>query len=456
MQLSSIQNVYFLGIGGIGMSALARYFMGLGCTVAGYDRTETELTVALAAEGMLIHYSDDLATLKSVMSQPDLIIYTPAVSKNEPNHTEYNYLKNSGVPMKKRAEVLGIISRGMKCMAVAGTHGKTSTSTILTHILRTGGVDCTAFLGGISNDLGSNFVQGKSEWVVVEADEYDRSFLHLTPEIAIINSMDPDHLDIYGTAEEMCKTYRQFAQQTRSHLFYRADLQATDHENNAFTKHSFEIENGEYQAQNVRVEDGFFVFDIKSPIENIENIKFTLPGNHNVLNATAAIAAAQQIGVTGEAIKTALASFKGIHRRFEFVVRNENRVLIDDYAHHPDELRSAIKAAKMLYPDKKIVGVFQPHLFSRTRDFVDGFAESLDTLDQCILLPIYPAREQASDFEGVTSEIIFDKMKSNNKILLSKEQFLRYVTEQNFEILMMLGAGDIDKLVTNIQQLYKS
>ncbi len=447
MQLENIQKVYFLGIGGIGMSALARYFMGRGCAVAGYDRTETELTAALAAEGMQVHYSDDLAALKSAMSQPDLVIYTPAVSKNEPNHTEYNYLKNSGIPMKKRAEVLGIISRGMKCMAVAGTHGKTSTSSILTHILRTGGVDCTAFLGGISNDLGSNFVQGKSEWVVVEADEYDRSFLHLTPEIAIINSMDPDHLDIYGTEAEMRRTYRQFAQQTRSHLFYRADLQATDSENNDFEKHSFEIGNGEYRAENVRVENGFFVFDIKSPIENIENIKFTLPGNHNVLNATAAIAAAQQVGVRGEAIKTALAGFKGIHRRFEFVVREENRVVIDDYAHHPDELRSAIKAAKMLYPDKKITGVFQPHLFSRTRDFVDGFAESLDALDQCILLPIYPAREQQADFEGVTSEIIFDKMHSNNKILLAKEQFLQYLTEQNFEVLMMLGAGDIDKLV---------
>lgn len=352
--------------------------------------------------------------------------------------------------MKKRAEVLGIISRGMKCMAVAGTHGKTSTSSILTHILRTGGVDCTAFLGGISNDLGSNFVQGKSEWVVVEADEYDRSFLHLTPEIAIINSMDPDHLDIYGTEAEMRRTYRQFAQQTRSHLFYRADLQATDSENNDFEKHSFEIGNGEYRAENVRVENGFFVFDIKSPIENIENIKFTLPGNHNVLNATAAIAAAQQVGVRGEAIKTALASFKGIHRRFEFVVRTENRVVIDDYAHHPDELNAAITAAKMLYPDKKITGVFQPHLFSRTRDFLDGFAESLDALDQCILLPIYPAREQQADFEGVTSELILNKMHSNNKILLSKEQFLQYLTEQNFEVLMMLGAGDIDKLVAEI------
>jgi UDP-N-acetylmuramate--alanine ligase len=460
MQLSSIKKVYFLGIGGIGMSALARYFMQRGCVVAGYDRTETELTKTLAGEGMLVHYSDDLATLKKVMAAPDLIIYTPAVSKNEPNHTEYNYLKNSGLPMKKRAEVLGIISRGMKCMAVAGTHGKTSTSTILTHILRVGGVDCTAFLGGISNDLGSNFVVGKSDWVVVEADEYDRSFLHLTPEIAIINSMDPDHLDIYGTAEEMRRTYRKFAFQTRSHLFFRTDLRVILNKKAIFEKQDFSfqyskfnIEKGDYQAKNVRVEDGFFVFDIKSPIENIKNIKFTLPGNHNVLNATAAIAAAQQIGITGEQIKAALASFKGIHRRFEFVIRTENRVLIDDYAHHPDELNAAIGAAKMLYPNRKIVGVFQPHLFSRTRDFVDGFAASLDQLDTPILLPIYPAREEAHNFEGVTSDIIFSKMKNPNKQLLTKEQFLQYVKTHDNPILMMLGAGDIDKMVSVVENM---
>ena len=375
MQLENIKKVYFLGIGGIGMSALARYFMLRGCAVAGYDRTKTELTAALEREGMLVHYSDDLQTLKKVMAEPDLIIYTPAVSKNEPNHTEFNYLKNSGLPMKKRAEVLGIISKGMKCLAVAGTHGKTSTSTLLTHILRVGGVDCTDFLGGISNDLQSNFVFGKSEYVVVEADEYDRSFLHLQPEIAIINSMDPDHLDIYGTAEEMRRTYRKFAHQTQRHLFFRSDLKVIldkkaffEKQDTALQYSKFNIEKGDYQARNIRVENGFFYFDLKSPIENVANIQMSLPGKHNILNATAAAAAAQQVGVTGDKIREALASFKGIHRRFEFVVRTEEKVVIDDYAHHPDELNAAITAAKMLYPTKKIVGVFQPHLYSRTRD----------------------------------------------------------------------------------------
>ena len=447
MQLENIKKVYFLGIGGIGMSALARYFLGRGCTVAGYDRTETELTAALAAEGMLVHYDDDVT---KILPDADLVIYTPAIPKT---HSELQFLRESGIPFKKRAEVLGIISAGMKCMAVAGTHGKTTTTSILTHILRTGGVDCTAFLGGIAGNIGSNFVQGKSDWVVVEADEFDRSFLHLHPNYAVVNSMDPDHLDIYGTAEELRKTYRQFAAQTdpSGGVFYRSDLDLMD-ENTALSSHTFNINTGEYRAENVRVENGFFMFDIKSPIENIDNVLFTLPGKHNVLNATGAIAAAQQIGITGEQIRTALATFKGIHRRFEFVIRNEKNVLIDDYAHHPEELNAAIDAARMLFPDRRITGVFQPHLFSRTNDFQDGFAAALDKLDECILLPIYPARELP--MEGVTSQIIFDKMQNKNKQLLTKEQFLIYVKTNMQDVLLMLGAGDIDKMVSEVRDAY--
>ena len=348
--------------------------------------------------------------------------------------------------------MLGIISAGMKCMAVAGTHGKTTTTSILTHILRTGGVDCTAFLGGIAGNIGSNFVQGKSDWVVVEADEFDRSFLHLHPNYTVVNSMDPDHLDIYGTAEELCKTYRQFAAQTDASggVFYRSDLDLMD-ENTAIDNHTFNINTGDYRAENVRVENGFFVFDLKSPIENIDNVLFTLPGRHNVLNATGAIAAAQQIGITGEQIREALATFKGIHRRFDFVIRNEKNVLIDDYAHHPAELNAAIDAARMLFPDRKITGVFQPHLFSRTNDFQDGFAAALDKLDECILLPIYPARELP--MEGVTSQIIFDKMQNKNKQLLTKEQFLIYVKTTMQDVLLMLGAGDIDKMVAEVANM---
>lgn len=457
MELQNLQRIYFLGIGGIGMSALARYFLGRGCVVAGYDRTETELTRALAAEGMLIHYTDDVA---QILPDADLIIYTPAIPKD---HKEWNLLRAGAIPFKKRSEVLGIISRGMQCLAVAGTHGKTTTTTILTHILRTGGVDCTAFLGGISNDLGSNFVQGKSNWAVVEADEFDRSFLQLNPDITVINSLDPDHLDIYGSVEEMRSNYFAFAQQIKQggHFFYQDGLsQYFDAMPINGSKARFGINTKEkdtkdgYFAHNIAVKDGFFTFDLASPIENIADIRFTLPGRHNVQNATAAIAAAQQLGVTGAAVKAALGSFKGIHRRFEFVVRNEKTVFIDDYAHHPEELRAAIDAARELYPNRRITGIFQPHLFSRTRDFQDGFAEVLDGLDQCILLPIYPARELP--MEGVVSEIILAKMQQKNALLLQKSDVLDYVKYNDFEVIMTLGAGDIDKMVGEIENILNS
>ncbi len=457
MELQNLQRIYFLGIGGIGMSALARYFLGRGCVVAGYDRTETELTRALSAEGMQIHYTDDVA---QILPDADLIIYTPAIPKD---HKEWNLLRAGAIPFKKRSEVLGIISRGMQCLAVAGTHGKTTTTTILTHILRTGGVDCTAFLGGISNDLGSNFVQGKSNWAVVEADEFDRSFLQLNPDITVINSLDPDHLDIYGSVEEMRSNYFAFAQQikTGGHFFYQDGLsQYFDEMPIDGSKARFGINTNKkefkegYFAHNIAVKDGFFTFDVASPIENITDIRFTLPGRHNVQNATAAIAAAQQLGVTGAAVKAALGSFKGIHRRFEFVVRDEKTVFIDDYAHHPEELRAAIDAARELYPNRRITGIFQPHLFSRTRDFQDGFAEVLDGLDQCILLPIYPARELP--MEGIVSEIILAKMQQKNALLLQKSDVLDYVKYNDFEVLMTLGAGDIDKMVGEIEKILNS
>ena len=485
MELNQIKTIYFVGIGGIGMSALARYFLSRGVAVHGYDKTETELTRALATEGMLIHYTDDVSYIPEGV---DLVVYTPAIPKE---HTELVCFQLNGFPVLKRSEVLGIISRGMKCIAVAGTHGKTTTSSIVTHILRTGGVDATAFLGGISLSLGSNFVQGQSDWVVVEADEYDRSFLRLSPDIAIITAIDPDHLDIYGDEENFRKGFHDFTKKVKDngHVFPNSTLllRGDDDDAQRYIRYDdYGVNAGVYRAENIRVENGFFVFDYKSPLGNIENIKFTLPGNHNVENATAAIAAAQQIGVTSEAIKEALANFKGIKRRFDFILRgsmisspshishnsslithHSSPIFIDDYAHHPTELEAAIAAAKTLYPDRRITGIFQPHLFTRTRDFQDGFAAALDKLDEVFLMDIYPARELP--IEGVTADIIFNKMKNPHKTLVTKQNLMETLRNRinmeerhpdksgtegvGFEVLMTLGAGDIDTFVKPIKEM---
>jgi UDP-N-acetylmuramate--alanine ligase len=453
IELSNIKKIYFVGIGGIGMSAIARYFLLRGCEVHGYDRTETELTKNLAREGMKIHYTDDVSYIPEGV---DLVVFTPAIPKH---HTELVYFQTHDFPVLKRSEVLGIISRGMKCIGVAGTHGKTTTSSIVTHILRTGGVDATAFLGGISLSLGSNFVEGKSDWVVVEADEYDRSFLRLSPDIAIITAIDPDHLDIYGDEENFRKGFRDFTRKIKNngHVFPNVTLglegDAEDAEK-GIEYANYGVNGGVYRSENIRVEDGFFVFDYKSPIENIDDIKFTLPGQHNVENATAAIAAAQLTGVKGDAVKEALANFKGIKRRFDFIVRPENNegvVYIDDYAHHPTELSAAITAAKTLYPNRRITGIFQPHLFTRTRDFQDGFAESLDMLDEVVLMDIYPARELP--IEGITSEILFNKMKNPNKVLTTKAELMNVLRGRTFDVVMTLGAGDIDTFVQPIKEM---
>lgn len=455
MELNQLHKIYFIGIGGIGMSALARYFIGLGMEVHGYDRTETELTKALAAEGMIIHYTDNVSYIPQGI---DLVIFTPAVPND---HSELRYFRQQGFPILKRSEVLGLISRGMKCIGVAGTHGKTTTSCLVTHILRVGGVDATAFLGGISLSIGSNFVQGKSDWVVVEADEYDRSFLRLSPDMAIINSMDPDHLDIYGDEKTFRQAFRDYTQKVKpgGQVFKKQGLILRGGKNQDVTWSTYGLKKGDYRAVNLRVENGFFVFDYKSPKGDILNIKTTLPGQHNVENATAAIAVAQQLGVTAEKVKEALATFKGIKRRFQYIYQNDNQhvTFIDDYAHHPTELTAAIKAARTLYPKRHLIGIFQPHLFSRTNDFQDGFAAALDMLDETILLDIYPARELP--MAGVTSEILFNKMNNPNKTLTTKPELMsllrgRFSSEilKNTTILT-LGAGDIDTFVEPIAAL---
>lgn len=469
MELNQLKKIYFVGIGGIGMSALARYFIGRGVDVHGYDKTETVLTQALAAEGMIVHYTDDVSRIPEGV---DLAIYTPAIKQL----AELDELKRRNVPILKRSEVLGLISRGMKCIGVAGTHGKTTTSSLLTHILRTGKVDATAFLGGISLSLGSNFVQGKSKWVIIEADEFDRSFLQLSPQMAIITAADPDHLDIYGDEKSFREAFGLFQWRIKKKgiCFTNVGVKvlkprglwvspAAEKEFNwgQFEETTYGIGKGKYKANKVRVENGFFVFDYKSPVGEILNIKTTLPGEHNVENAVAAIAVAQHIGVSPEAIKLALATFKGIRRRFEFIYRNDNQgvTFIDDYAHHPTELTAAIKAARTLFPNRRLIGIFQPHLFTRTRDFQDGFAAALDSLDETVLMDIYPARELP--IEGITSDMLLGKMVNPHKRRATKENLLDILRgvlgEADLEntTILTLGAGDIDTFVKPIGEMVK-
>ena len=444
MNLENLHRVYFIGIGGIGMSALARYFNGRGAEVFGYDKTETRLTKTLVSEGMKIHYEDDL---KNIPDQVDLVVYTPAIPDS---HRELQYFLTEGYPVKKRAEVLGIISRNLRTIAVAGTHGKTTTSSIVAHVLRTGGIDCTAFLGGIAQNFNSNFVWGEDDWAVIEADEYDLSFLHLTPDIAIVLSMDADHLDIYGEHDALKATFTEFVSQTKEggKVLVKSGLPLQNGSKEIVT---FGIESGDYSATNWKVKNGLSTFDVKSPNNNISDVQFTMAGKHNSENAMAAIAVAQLLGIEQNTIKKALASFKGIKRRFEKIYENEQVVYIDDYAHHPTELNAAINAARTLFPDRKITGIFQPHLYSRTQDFVDEFAAALDSLDQILLMDIYPARELP--IEGVSSKIIFEKMKNTNCTLVTKATLMQELKNKELDVLLTLGAGDIDTFVQPIKAM---
>lgn len=455
MRLDDVNHVYFIGIGGIGMSAIARYFVAQGKRVTGYDKTQTVLTDHLVAEGMNIHFQDELSFIPSDI---DLIIYTPAIPKD---HKGYNHLLTSGIPMMKRSEALGLISNGKISVGIAGTHGKTTTSAMTTHVLKVGGIDLSAFLGGITADYKSNFLIGKSEVVVLEADEYDRSFLRLSPFIASISSMDADHLDIYGDSKVMVDGFKAYAAKIRDNgfLIIKEGLldQFSINELMALTNRGisvFEFGTGDVQIQitNIRIEQGKYVFDYVGLEHVIKDIVMSMPGKHNIENASVAITVGILNGVTHENIKKALVEFKGIQRRFERIIDTKDLVFIDDYAHHPSELKVAIDAAKTLYPNRKLTGIFQPHLYSRTRDFVDGFAEELDKLDEVILMDIYPARELP--IEGVTSERIFERMKNQNKRLVTKETLMDVLKSYQPEILMTLGAGDIDTFVPKIKEFF--
>jgi len=447
-ELNKIKKIYFIGIGGIGMSAIARYFKQKGCEVSGYDRTQTALTSQLEASGISIHYEDNI---ELIPKDADAVVYTPAIPAN---HAELLYYQVNGYQVVKRSDVLRWITEASFNICIAGTHGKTTISTMVAHILRHSGYGCNAFLGGISTNYQSNFWSSDNNVVVVEADEYDRSFLKLVPDIAIITAMDADHLDIYGTEKEVEDSFIQFSNKIKPNgvLISKYGLKRKREFNvtKQFT-YSLDNENASVFAKNIKVENGHYIYDVKANGWELSDIQLNMGGLHNIENSIAAIAVAKLLKVTPEKIKEAVNEFKGVKRRFEYWLNNENHVLIDDYAHHPEELRALITGVRSLYGKEKITIVFQPHLFSRTRDFAKEFAASLDLADEVILLPIYPAREMP--IGGITSEVILQKMKLNNKNILSKEALMLWIQQNNPKIVVMAGAGDIDTILNRVKEI---
>ncbi len=444
MDINQIHSVYFIGIGGIGMSALARYFKYIGKNVAGYDRTPTHLTDELKAEGISIHFEDStsLIGLEYLNKENTLVVVTPAVPKN---HLQWNYFTENGFGIKKRAEVLGIITKDTFCFAVAGTHGKTTTSSILGHILYESGVDVTAFLGGIVEGYNSNLIGSGKTVTVVEADEFDRSFLHLHPDMACITSMDADHLDIYGDSASIEATFREFAAkvQDKNHLFVTNGL--------PLDGITVGVNRGQFSAQNIRIENGWYVFDVVTPHETYSDVRFALPGHHNITNALLALAMANVYGLGLDEIAKTLATFKGVRRRFSYQIKKQDLVYIDDYAHHPTEIDAVFQAVSELYPDKKVLAIFQPHLFSRTRDFADGFARSLSQFENVVLLDIYPARELP--IEGITSQWLLDRIENPDSRLVSKADLLPLVKLTDAQVIITIGAGDIGEMVPDIKKV---
>ena len=444
MNLDKIHNIFFIGIGGIGMSALARYFHTLGKNVAGYDKTQTELTSELIQSGISIHFEDKVEMIPADFTKDStLVVITPAVPKS---HSQWNYFIERDFEIKKRAEVLGIITKNTFCFAVAGTHGKTTTSSILAHILFQSGVDVTSFLGGIVENYNSNLVGNGKTVTVVEADEFDRSFLHLHPNIACITSMDADHLDIYGDSAAIEASFEEFASkiEDKNNLFVTTQLPLAG-------KTVGVNEKADFEAVNIRIEKSAYIFDIKTNDKLISDVRFALPGKHNLTNALMAFAMAKTYGVTDENSKAALASFKGIRRRFSYQIQSENLVYIDDYAHHPTEINAVYQAVSELYPGQKVLAIFQPHLFSRTRDFADDFAKSLSAFDSVLLLDIYPARELP--MEGITSSWLLDKMTNSDKKVIEKSELENEILKSDATVFVTIGAGDIGAMVANIKKV---
>ena len=456
MNIKDIKAVYFVGAGGIGMSAIARYFLKKGLVVAGYDKTPSDLTRQLEKEGMLVHYEENLDEIPHICRQKEscLVIYTPAIPEE---HKELQYFRANGFEIQKRAQVLGTLTKAHKGLCVAGTHGKTTTSTMCAHIMHQSHLDCNAFLGGISKNYGTNYILSDSDYVVIEADEFDRSFHWLRPWMSVITSTDPDHLDIYGTKEAYLESFRHYTEliQPGGALIIHRNLEMKEHLQNGVRRYDYSLNEGDFHAENIRIGNGEITFDFISPIESIHDIELGQPIPINIENGIAAMAMAQLNGCTVEELKYGMKTYGGVDRRFDFKIKTDHLVFLSDYAHHPKEIYQSAKSIRELYKDKHITAIFQPHLYTRTRDFYKDFAEALSQLDEVVLTEIYPAREQP--IEGVTSKLIYDNLKpSVKKELICKDEVIEFVKSRRFEVLIVLGAGDLDNQVPQITKILNS
>jgi UDP-N-acetylmuramate--L-alanine ligase len=457
MELKDIKSVYFVGAGGIGMSAIARYFLHKGLVVAGYDKTPSELTHQLEKEGMMIHYEENVNLIPEACRQPltTLVVYTPAIPST---HAELKYFHDNNFVIEKRAQVLGTLTRTHKGLCFAGTHGKTTTSTMCAHIMHQSHLDCNAFLGGISKNYGTNYILSThSDYVVIEADEFDRSFHWLRPWMSVITSTDPDHLDIYGTKEAYLESFRHYTEliQPGGALIIHKDLEMKQHVQEGVKVYNYSREEGDFHAENIQIKNGTITFDFISPIEIVKNVELGQPIPINIENGVAAMAMAQLNGCTAEELREGMKTYGGVDRRFDFKIKNDRHVFLSDYGHHPKEILQSAKSLKELYSDRKITAIFQPHLYTRTRDFYKDFADALSHFDEVILTEIYPAREQP--IEGVTSKLIYDNLRPNiEKKMIQKDDVLNFVKAHDFDVLVVLGAGNLDNYVPEIAEIIKA
>lgn len=456
MDIKEIKSVYFLGAGGIGMSAIARYFLHKGLVVAGYDRTPSALTHRLEQEGMLLHYDENIDEIPHACrnSQVCMVVYTPAIPES---HVELQYFKSNGFEVLKRAQVLGSLTRTHRGLCFAGTHGKTTTSTMCAHIMHQSHVDCNAFLGGISKNYGSNYIlSDTSDYIVIEADEFDRSFHWLRPWMSVITSTDPDHLDIYGTKEAYLESFRHYTTLIKpgGALIIHEGLEMQEDVNNEVRVFRYSLNGGDFHAENIKIENGTITFDFISPIENVTQVELGHPIPINVENAVAAMVMAQLNGCTAEELRYGMSTYKGVDRRFDFKVNNERHVFLSDYAHHPKEIYQSAKSLRELYHDRHVTAIFQPHLYTRTRDFYKEFAEALSQLDEVILCDIYPARE--APIPGVTSALIYNELTCKEKSMIHKEDVIDLVKKRDFDVLVVLGAGDLDNYVPQMTKIIEN
>lgn len=456
MEIKEIKSVYFLGAGGIGMSAIARYFLHKGLVVAGYDKTPSALTHRLEQEGMLLHYDENIDEIPHACRNPQvcMVVYTPAIPES---HVELQYFKSNGFEVLKRAQVLGSLTRTHRGLCFAGTHGKTTTSTMCAHIMHQSHVDCNAFLGGISKNYGSNYIlSDTSDYIVIEADEFDRSFHWLRPWMSVITSTDPDHLDIYGTKEAYLESFRHYTTLIKpgGALIIHEGLEMQEDVNDEVRVFRYSLNGGDFHAENIKIENGTITFDFISPIENVTQVELGHPIPINVENAVAAMAMAQLNGCTAEELRYGMSTYKGVDRRFDFKVNNERHVFLSDYAHHPKEIYQSAKSLRELYHDRHVTAIFQPHLYTRTRDFYKEFAEALSQLDEVILCDIYPARE--APIPGVTSALIYNELTCKEKSMIHKEDVIDLVKKRDFDVLVVLGAGDLDNYVPQMTKIIEN